>query len=421
MHLGNDQKLNKKRGDYDLVPVYNERRQSHTWVIGKAGVGKSTALLRWASADIESGCGLAFFDPMGQSAEALLNTIPATRRKDVIWFDPSEFPISINPFHAIPKERRSFVASSLVDTFKSVWGYSGVATPTLDMFLYNGARALLDMQDGTLFGLKYLLTNPSYRKRVISYIEDPVIADFWKIDFDEHMSEREQREKTLSTLNKIGAMNSDPFVRNLIAHPKSKLDFREIIRSGKILLVSLPQGRLGADKSSLIGSMLLSQLYLAASENAGTDTNKDFHIYVDGCQAFASDPLLDMLANLRSANVSLTLSNQYLDQLAPKLKSALIGTVGTIVAFQIGALDAQTLEAEFKLYPDDYSLCELNPYKAYIRSGLATRLLSMPDYQLFERPGVKRKLKNLCRTNYAVDVPVLEKRLAAFLEFHNNE
>ena len=420
MHLGDDQKLNRQRGSYDKIPVFNNRRQSHTWVIGKAGVGKSEALIRWAADDIRQGCGVAFFDPIGDATKTLLNVIPKARWEDIIWFDPSEFPISINPFYTVPPARRSFVASSLVDTFKSVWGYSGVATPTLDMFLYNGARALLDMQDGTLFGLKYLLTNPFYRKRVTGNIKDRVIRDFWNIDFGEHMPEREQREKSLSTLNKISALNSDPAIRHLIGQPKSKLNFQEILKSGKILLISLPQGHLGAEKAALIGSILLSQLNLTISSNACSVNMKKFHIYVDGCHTFASTPLLDMLANLRQSDVSLTLSNQYLDQLDLKLKSALIGTVGTIVSFQLGALDAETLEAEFKLYPDDYSLCELNPFMAYIRSGLSTQLLSMPQFQYSENKRQQQKIKNLCRTKYAVDVRKLDRRLARFLNFNRD-
>ena len=165
MFLGNDKKSATAFRLPSTRAVHNERRLSHSWVIGKSGVGKSTSLLRWESDDIHSGSGIAFFDTDGRAAEKLLTLIPKSRFEDVIWFDPSDYPISINPFDPVPPARRGYVAAGLVDTFKSVWGYTGFATPTLDMFLYNSARAMLDHPDGTLFAMKFLMTHPKFRKR----------------------------------------------------------------------------------------------------------------------------------------------------------------------------------------------------------------------------------------------------------------
>ncbi|GAF67614.1 unnamed protein product, partial [marine sediment metagenome] len=245
MQLGLVRRFDAKAKQFIDTPVDNDRRFSHTWVIGKTGVGKSTALIRWAVDDILAGDGIAFFDPHGDAAEEIMRHVPKHRRNDVVYFNPYEMAIGFNPLDTVPEERKAFVASSIVDTFKSVWGYADIATPTLDQFLFNGARALMDMPDGTLFGLKFLLTSSTYRKRVIAHIKDPTIADFWRTDFEEHMPQREQRQRTLSTLNKIGSLIADPAIRASIAQPKNRLDLKSIIETGKILIVSLPQGQLG--------------------------------------------------------------------------------------------------------------------------------------------------------------------------------
>lgn len=414
MFIGNDINIATGSRLPETRIVHNERRHSHTWVIGKSEVGKSTALLRWAVDDIHAGNGIAFFDTDGRAAEQLLTLVPKTRFEDVIWFNPSDFPISINPFDTIFPHNRGYVASSLVDTFKSVWGYAGFATPTLDMFLYNSARAMLDHPGGTVFSMKFLMTHARYRQRVMSSLKDKIILEFWKEDFG-NMSDREQREKTLSTLNKLNAMNSDPYIRPLIASPKTKLNFAEVIRNKKILIVSVPQSKLGLEKASLIGSIMLNQLQLGIAENTCRVNSKGFHIFIDNCDRFAPDPILEMLLSANAANVSLTLANRYLDQLSPKLKSALIGSIGTIVSFQLGAVDADTLEAEFKLYADDYSLCELNPFMAYIRSGLSTKLLEIPNISQRPNPSKIKKIKNLCRNKYAINPRKLERNIDKFL------
>jgi type IV secretory pathway TraG/TraD family ATPase VirD4 len=360
MNLGLEHRFDQKLHDYVLHPVINDRRFSHAWVIGKTGVGKSTALIRWAVDDILAGEGVAFFDPHGDAAEEILRHVPRARRADVIYFNPSELCIGFNPFDTVPEERRAFVASALTDGVKAVWGYGGAATPVLDQMLFNGARAMMDMPDGTLLGLKFLLTSAAYRKRVIAHIRDPVIRDFWAVEFEQHMTERERRERTLSTLNKLGALISDPLIRRTVGQPRSAIDLAQVLRDGKILIVALPQGELGIEKSSLIGSLLMSQLHLAALSR-GAD-RRPFHVYADECHHFGAATLAEMLSGIRKFGVSLTLANQYLDQLPRKLKAALLGAAGTIVSFRIGALDTPFIEPEFQLARDDQSLCELQPY-----------------------------------------------------------
>jgi hypothetical protein len=279
----------------------------------------------------------------------------------------------------------------------------------LDQMLFNGARAMMDMPDGTLLGLKFLLTSAPYRKRVFAQIRDPVIRDFWAVEFERHMTEREWRERTLSTLNKLGALISDPVIRRTLGQPRSAFDLAQALREGRILIVALPQGELGIEKSSLIGSLLMSQLHLAALSR-GAD-RRPFHVYADECHHFGAATLAEMLSGIRKFGVSLTLAHQYLDQ----LKAALMGAVGTIVSFRIGALDAPLIEPEFRLNRDDWSLCELAPFQTYARTGYSTHLLTMPETEARVFPNGPNRICNACRTRYGADPDKVERWIQRFI------
>lgn len=389
------------------VTVFNEQRFHHTWVLGKTGQGKSTFLINTAIADILRGEGIAFFDPHGDAIDEIITHIPPEK---VIFFDPSDrnFPVGFNPLHGIPKHEIPFVASSLLDTFKSVWDYT-IPTPQLDQYIYNGIAALSEVPDGTLVGLKYLITSKKYREEVLSFVADPIIKDFWETDFGELMPEREQRQNTLSTLNKIGALISDPMIRNVIGQPKSTIDLKEIIDKGHILLIRLPVGKLGLQKSSMIGAMLMAQIHLASLHRT---KSTPFHIVADEAHRFGTSTLEEMLSGIRKFNVSLTLAHQYLEQLPSPLQAALLGTVGTTVAYRLGVKDAEIIGKELQL--ESHELVGLNPYNAWVRSATLNHL-SMPDIE-YEEVGAAKEIKQYSRLKYATKRGRVEKRLRKFVE-----
>jgi hypothetical protein len=391
------------------TPICNTRRFSHAWVIGKTRVGKSTALERWAIDDIHEANGVVFFDPHGTSADTILTHIPRQRRNDTILFDPSDkdYPIGFNILAGVPNDRKPFVASSIVDTFKAVWGYSKLTTPDLDQFLYNGIAALLDVPDATLVGLKYLLTSSSYRQHVLKYVKDPAIKDFWQTDFETLMPEKERRQRTLSTLNKIGALISDPTIRNVIGQTKTTFDLQDILDNGKILIVRLPQGQLGIQKASLIGALLLSQLHLTALGRSV----RPVHVYIDECHHFGTNTLIEMLSGIGKFQISLTLAHQYLHQLSPDLREALIGTVGTMLAFRIGVTDAERLAPEL----GTQEASQLPPFQAYARTETDTYHLHMPQVSAREYPSAPRKIRDNCRNRHAMPRRKIERLIEHFI------
>jgi hypothetical protein len=394
------------------APVDNSARFTHTWVLGKSGVGKTTTLLRWAIDDIHAGQGVAFFDLHGDAARELLAYIPPSRRGDVIYYDPSDrdYPIGFNVLDRVPDAQKPFVASSVVDTFKSIWGTSW--GPQLELFLYASTAALLDVPNGSLLGIKFLLTSTTYRRRVLTHVRDPAIREFWETDFAKHMPQREQRERTLSTLNKIGAIVSDPLLRNSIGQPRSALNLRDILDAQKILIVALPQGQLSITKASLIGALVLSALHLTA---LGRSNRAPFHVYIDECHHFGTATLTEMLSGIRKFGVSLVLGHQYIDQVPDAFRAALIGTVGTTVAFRVGVNDAAILAEEFGLNREDVALTQLAPFRAYAKTDRATYYLRMPPSPARQYPASPTKILNAARYRYGAPRASVEARINRFI------
>jgi type IV secretory pathway TraG/TraD family ATPase VirD4 len=401
----------RRRVTREIFSIDAAQRSKHVWVLGKTGVGKSTFLENAILQDIRAGNGLALFDPHGSLKDKVLSLVPPRRINDVVLFDPSDhdFPIGFNIFDAVPIERRPFVASSVVDCFKSIWGSSW--GPQLEMFLYAASAALLDFPDGTLLGIKQIMTSKTYRARVLAHVRDPAIRDFWETDFAKHMPEKEQRERTLSTLNKIGQLITDPTIRNIIGQPRSKLSFRDIMDRRKILIVSLPQGDLGIQKSSLIGALMMSALHLAALQRG--ENAPPFHLYVDEFHNFGAG-FKEMLSGIRKFGVAMTLSHQYVGQLPADLARAMVGTIGTIISFQIGGEDAEFLQTTFQLKPEELS--SLPPFQAYVNTSGHTVQVKMdsPPPRLY--PDSPAEIQKRCRAQLVVPRDAVERRITRFIE-----
>lgn len=414
MQLGLIRQFDPHRREEFFTPldISDERRLRHLFVIGRTGTGKSTALKNFILQDVAAGAGCAIFDPHGDDTQQLLSLIPPERQKDVILYDPSDFdfPIGFNPLHAVPVYRRPFVASAVVDCFRAIWGHSW--GPQVEMFVYAGVAALLDKPDGTLLGLKFLLTSRTFRARVLAQVQDPAIRDFWETDFESHMPEREQRERTLSTLNKIGALIADPAIRNSIGQVRTAIDFADILDRGLIFIARLPQGELGIEKSSLIGALLLSNFHLNALRRKA---RTPFHLYLDEFHHFGNATVIEMLSGIRKFGVSVTVACQYLDQLSPAMKSAVLGTVGTMLAFRTGAPDAETLTPEFELQRDDTALSALPPFRAYARTDRTTEL-RMPPMPEIGRAKIARRVRDRCRSQFALPRAVIDERIARFIK-----
>jgi hypothetical protein len=382
----------------DLTPLgyYNFRNQQkkfgikiddrrrHIYVIGQTGVGKTTLLENMAIADIRSGKGLAFVDPHGESAEKILDFVPEERLDDVIYFDPSdmEFPIAFNPMEQVGTEFRHLVASGLMGVFKKIWADAWSAR--MQYILNNTLLALLEYPGATLLGILRMFSNQEYRKQIVDNLKDPVIKAFWQDEFSKY-SQRFETEALAAIQNKVGQFVSNPLVRNILGQPHSSLNMRDIMDSGKIFICNLSKGKIGEDNSALLGAMIITRMQLAAMSRVDLPEEKrrDFFLYVDEFQNFATESFANILSEARKYRLSLVLAHQYIGQLisgdSTSVRDAVFGNVGTIISFRVGAADAEFLEQEFMpefLQNDFVNLAKANVYIKLMIDGVASRPFS---------------------------------------------
>ncbi len=346
-------------------------RRRHVYIIGKTGTGKSTLIANMAINDMRNGEGMAVIDPHGDLCETLLDYVPSYRINDVVYLDPSDsaHPFHLNPLEAAAPEHRELVASGIVSIFHKLyynsWG------PRLEYYLRNTLLTLLQLPDATLLGVPELLTNDNYRAKVVERLTDPVLRNFWAIEY-KGLSAQLRAESISPILNKVGQFLSSPRIRNIIGAPRSTINLEDIMNSGKILLVNLSQGKLGEDNSALLGAMIITKLQLAAMNRVmfKESTRRDFYLYVDEFQNFATTSFIKILSEARKYRLDLTLANQYIGQVDEDVQKAIFGNTGTLMTFLVGAYDAHVLAQEFGQIFSEEDLVSLGNYELFLKLAI---------------------------------------------------
>ena len=371
-------------------------RRRHMYVVGSTGMGKSEFLKNMAIQDIEAGRGVAFIDPHGDSADALLDFIPKERIKDVVYLDPGdlEFPIAFNVMEGYGFDYRHLVASGLVGVFKKIWGaeaWSG----RMEYILNNTILALLEYPDSTLLGINRLMANKDYRKKVVSVIKDPIVKAFWVEEFAKY-ADKFATEATAAIQNKVGQFASNNLIRNIIGQPKSKLNIRSIMDEGKILIANVSRGKIGEDASRLLGAFLVTKIQLAAMSRVDMPENqrRDFYLYVDEFQHFATESFANILSEARKFHLSLVMAHQYIKQMEEPVMDAVFGNVGTIVTFRVGAEDAEMLEKWFSpdfLMSDIVNLGKRTMYLKLMIDGISSKGFSAMTLDSFQKSSTSHR------------------------------
>jgi hypothetical protein len=356
-------------------------RRRHLYIVGKTGMGKSTLLLNLLTADIAAGHGCCLVDPHGDLAEAILPQIPSKRTNDVILFDAGDqsHPIAFNPLADCDPQARPLVASGMLAAFKKLYGDSW--GPRLEHIFRNCLLALLEIPGASLVSIVQLLGDGAYRRSIVNRVRDPVVRSFWLNEFAA-MPAKLQAEAIAPIQNKVGHFVSSPLLRHILGQPRSTIDLRRIMDRGQVLIINLSKGRTGEDASSLLGSLLITSLQLAAMSRADVreDQRPDFHLYVDEFQHFATESFATVLSEARKYRLSLTLANQYLAQMDDATAAAVFGNAGSLLSFQVGAGDAETLAAQLGEPVTQQDLQALPKYEAYARlliDGLPSRPFSL--------------------------------------------
>jgi hypothetical protein len=353
-------------------------RRAHLYLLGKTGTGKSTLLESLMLADLEKGFGFALLDPHGDLVKRIKDRIPESRSQDVIDFDipDKNQPYGFNPLANVPVDKRPLACSGLIQVFKHLWLDSW--GPRLEHILRNSLLSLLDYPDATLPDILRLLSDKYFRQKAISYVQNKQVKEFWIKEFDKY-PERFKVEAISPIQNKVGAFLSHPLLQKILTNPEKPLKLRQIMDEGKILLVNLAKGSIAEDTANLLGSLLISRFDLAALSRADTreEERGDYTLYLDEFHNFTTQSLVLMLSELRKYRLSLVLAHQYLTQLDPSIKDAILGNVGTIIVFRIGAQDAEVFAQEFAPQFSLTDFTNLPNYHIYLKM-MIDGVLSQP-------------------------------------------
>ena len=343
-------------------------RLSHIYVIGKTGTGKTTLLETILRQDIAAGRGVALIDPHGDFVERVAADVPKKRHADLIYFDvtdPSQ-PYGYNPVARVSSPYRSLVASGLLDVFKKMWDDAWGAR--MEHILRNALLALLDQPAATLPDILLMLTSKPFRWRALQHVQNEQIKTFWRSEFPKY-SFRYQADGIAPIQNKVGAFLADPNLRHILTRSDGRLRLRSVMDQQQILLVNLAKGKIGEDSASLFGGLLVTSLGLAAFSRADADEEKraPFYIFVDEFQNFTTLALANMLSELRKFGIGVLLAHQYLHQLDPDIRHAVIGNAGTLISFRLGAADAGFIAREFEPVFERADLLNLPNHEIYLK------------------------------------------------------
>ena len=402
--------------------IKKDDRRRHFYTIGKTGMGKSNLMENMAIQDIQNGNGLAYVDPHGEGAEKLLDFVPDERIKDVIFFNPADldYPIAFNVMEKVDFKYRHLVAGGLMGVFKKVW--PDVWSARMEYILNNVILALLEYPESTLLGVNRMLADPEYRAKVVAEVKDPIVKSFWVTEYARY-TQRYEVEATAAIQNKVGQFVSNALIRNVIGQTHSTIDMRKIMDDGKILILDLSKGRIGEDNSRLLGALLITKLQLAAMSRVDIpeETRKDFYLYVDEFQNFATESFANILSEARKYRLCLIVGHQYISQMEEEVRDAVFGNVGTIVTFRVGAEDAEWLEKEFTpefLATDLVNLPKYNVYLKLMIDGIASHPFSahtLPPPKVLENSN-REKIIDSSREVYGIKREIVEDKISRWTE-----
>lgn len=335
-------------------------RRRHLYILGKSGSGKSCLMQLLVQSDINKGHGCAVIDPHGDLIDDILRLIPQHRLKDVVIFDPSDtaFPASFNPVSPINPELKVRVALSFLDAFKRVFGSDW--SEKMDHVLRYAMLGLISAPGSTILSLRRMLSDEAFRTDIVRRAQDESVKRFWLREFVARRKEFEDGPIS-RLLNRLDELLSTEMMRNILGQSHNRFDFRRFMDEGKIVLLKVSKGVLGADNASLLGSLLIWKMYEAAMSRADTpmEDRKDFYLYVDELQNFATDSFGEILSESRKYRLCLTVAHQFLGQLPSSIKNTVFGNVANLLSFRVGADDAGLIAQEFQPVFGDSDLLNL--------------------------------------------------------------
>lgn len=401
------------RGISSEIKLQKEDRRRHLYIIGQTGTGKSVLLKNMIKQDIESGEGVCFIDPHGDTVEEILGYIPASRLEDVIYFNPADTarPLGLNMLEYDQRfpEQKTMVVNELFSIFQKLYGAIPESMgPMFEQYFRNSTLLVMDdpASGNTLLEISRILADASFRELKLSKTTNIVVKTFWK-----QIAEKAGGESSLANIVPYITSKFDTFLANEIMRPiivreKSAFNFREVMDSKKILLINLSKGRLGELNSSLLGLILVGKLLIASLSRTDMpeESRHDFYLYLDEFQNVTTPSIATILSEARKYRLDLVISHQFIGQLEENIKKAVFGNVGSMIAFRIGSDDAEFMEKQFQPVFSAHDLLNIDNFSCYVKlliNGKTSEPFSMKTYppEATLRENVE-KIKELSRLKY---------------------
>lgn len=408
-------------------PIYMslDDRRRHMYVIGKTGTGKSEFLKAMIMQDIKNGEGLAVIDPHGDLIDDVLKLMPSNRSEDVILFDPSDTqrPMGFNMLDANTEEQKHYVVSSIIGLMYKLFDphQTGIIGPRFEHAIRNAMLTVMYEKGSTFIEVVRALTDAAYVQELLPKVADPIIRRYWT-DQIAQTSDFHKSEVLDYIVSKFGRFVTNKMIRNIIGQSQSSFDFRRVMDERKILLINLSKGKIGEENSNFLGLILVPKILVAAMsrQDIPIDQRRDFFLYVDEFQNFATPDFAQILSEARKYRLNLIVANQFIGQMEEEVKNAIFGNVGSLLTFRVGVTDANYLQHEFQPTFNEGDLINVERFNTYVKTIVGGEPVSpfsmdltrdMSEEKRLANPRVSELIRELSRLKYGRDNAVVEAEI----------
>jgi hypothetical protein len=414
------------RGQEREIFMSTDDRRRHMYIIGKTGTGKSEFLKEMILQDIEAGRGVCAIDPHGEFVEDIMQMMPPERAEDVIYFNPSDLdrPMGLNIMEAYTEEQQHFVTSAVIGLMYKLYDphRTGIIGPRFEHAIRNAMLTIMGKPGTTFIEMVRILTDQKYVDEMLPFVKDPIVRRYWT-DQMAQTSDFHKSEVLDYIVSKFGKFITNKTMRNIIGQSESSFNIRKVMDEQKILLCNLSKGILGEEDAKFLGLILVPKVLTAAMsrQDIPMDQRKDFYLYVDEFQNYATEDFAAILAEARKYRLSLIVANQYISQIEEDVKNAVFGNVGTMVTFRVGTPDANFLQNEFQPVFNDHDLANIEKYHVYIKTIVKNEPVPPFSMSLIKdmgkvkermNPRLAEMIKQLSRLKYGRDKDEIEAEMS---------
>lgn len=417
--------LSTYRGIKREVYISDSDRQRHMYIIGKTGTGKTELLKDLIMQDIRAGNGLCFMDPHGDAIEDLLQMIPPERAEDVIYFNPGDTtrPMGLNLLEAKTEDQKHFVTTSVINMMYKLFDpyKTGIVGPRFEHAVRNAMLTAMSAEETTFVEVMRILTDAKYVQELLPKVTDPIVRRYWT-DQIAQTADFHKSEVLDYIVSKFGRFVTNRMIRNIIGQSQSSFSFRDVMDNGKILLINLSKGDVGEENSSFLGLVLVPRILMAAMSRSDVPESqrRDFYLYVDEFQNFATPDFAQILSEARKYHLNLSVANQFVGQVDEEVKNAVFGNVGTIISFRVGVTDANYLAHEFSPVFSEDDLLNIERFHVYIKTIVGNEPVPPFSMDLYKNlteerktmnPKLSKIIKEMSRLKYGRDVKLVESEI----------